>query len=141
MLVSGVAAEPIPCCVEEGPGSGEYLGYGHSSSRRRGDGTEGRSADPQQGRSRGQCRPGRRAKTPSIPSDPEKAPGVGETGGVGQSSEERWDNTTRSEPKTCGPWWLWLESEAEGPEKTTRAVAGGPKRDEGSIKLTAKWGM
>jgi hypothetical protein len=91
-----------------------------SSSRRRGDGTYGRSTDPKQGRSRGQPRAGCGAKTRGITSDPGKAAGVSETGGSGRSSEEERDNITRSEPRTRGPWWLQRKPEAGWSEKPTR---------------------
>ena len=122
-----------PSCSQQWPGVPRF------SSRRRGDGTHRRSGDPKQGRSRRQPRPGRRAKTCSITSVPGKAAGVGETGGSGRSSEEERDNITRWEPRTRGPWWSQRRPEAGWSEKPTR-TAGGPRNDEGAIKLGGLWG-
>jgi hypothetical protein len=112
--------EPTPCSVEEGLGERGKTGVPRPSSRRRGDGTHRRSGDPKQGRSRRQPRSGRRAKTRRITSAPGKAVGVGETGGSGRSSEEEWDNITRSEPRTRGPGWSSRRPEAGWSEKSTR---------------------
>jgi hypothetical protein len=118
--VLGEVEEPTPCSVEEGLGERGKTGAPRPSSRRRGDGTQRRSGDPKQGRSRRQPRPGRRAKTHCITSAPGKAVGVSETGGSGRSSQEEWDNTTRSEPRTRGPWWSQRRPEAGWSDKPTR---------------------
>ena len=96
------------------------LGCRCFSSRRRDDGTQGRSVDSKWGRSRGQPRLGRRAKTCRITSDPGKSAGVGETGGSGRSSEEGRDNITRPEPRTRGLRWLFIKPEAGGVDNTHR---------------------
>ena len=134
----GTTEEPTPCSVEEGQGQRGETGGPRSSSRRRGDGTCGRSTNPKQGRSRGQPRAGCRAKTRGITSEPGKAAGVSETGGSGRSSKEERDNTTRSEPRTRGLWWSPRRPEAGWSENPTRR-AGGPKSDEGTIKLGGRW--
>jgi hypothetical protein len=102
------------------PWGARETGVPRPSSRRRGGGTQRRSGDPKQGRSRRQPRPGRRAKTRRITSAPGKAVGVSETGGSGRSSAEEGDNTTRSEPRTRGPWWSQRRPEAGWSEKPTR---------------------
>src|SRR6266446_1941831 len=86
----------------------------------------------QQGRSRGQPRPGRRAQTYRRTSAPGKSVGVVETGGSGRRSDERRDNTTLLEPRTRGPRWSsqrpeagWLIMPADGQEGryTTKALS------------------
>ena len=63
--MSGLLEEPTHLGNEEGDRSRDASGIGTCfSSRRRGDGTRGRSADPTWGRSRRQPRPGRRARPP-----------------------------------------------------------------------------
>ena len=91
------------------------------SSRRRGDGTSGRSTDLKQGRSPWQPRPGRRAKTSGITSSPGKAGGARESRGSGHSSAEGRDNITHPEPRTCGPRWSHAKPEAGWEDKTARA--------------------
>src|SRR5215471_11526622 len=91
-----------------------YLGCLCSSSRRRGDGTEGRSVVAKQGRSRRQPRPGRRAQTRGITSAPGKSVGVVETGGSGRRSVEGRDNTTLLEQRTRGLRWSCRAPEAGG---------------------------
>ena len=94
------------------------MGGHRFSSRRRDDGTWGRSTDPKWGRSRGQPRPGRRAKTRGITSHTGKSAGVVETGGSGRTSEDEWDNRTHSEQRTRGLRWLFTEPEAGGVDNT-----------------------
>src|SRR4030095_11514027 len=61
----GIVGEPTHSFDEEGDGSRDSSGiWTCFSSRRRGDGTCGRSTDPKQGRSRSQPRPSRRARPP-----------------------------------------------------------------------------
>jgi hypothetical protein len=117
-------------------GRRDPLGYGLSSSRRKGDGTQRRSTDLKQGRSRRQPRPGRRAKTCGITSGPGKAAGANETGGSGRSSEEERDNTTRSEPRTRGPGW----SPRGGPR--LGGLRNPPEGQEGqrATKALSNWG-
>ncbi len=63
--MSGLLEEPTHLGNEEGHGSRDSSGiWTCFSSRRRGDGTRRRRADPKQGRSRPQPRPGRRARPP-----------------------------------------------------------------------------
>jgi hypothetical protein len=63
--MSGLLEEPTHLGNEEGDRSRDASGIGTCfSSRRRGDGTRGRSADPKWGRSRRQPRPDRRARPP-----------------------------------------------------------------------------
>ena len=125
-------ADALFCCGKP-QGAGRQLGYPRSSSRRRGDGTPGRSVDSKQGRSRRQPRPGRRAQTYGITSAPGKSVGVGETGGSGRSSKDGRDNRTLLEPRTRGlRWWShcpeadWLIIPAdrqEGTQGTTKALS------------------
>ena len=136
---SGHEEEPTPCFVEEGPGQRGQTGVLRASSRRRGDGTQRRSTDPKQGRSRRQPRPGRRARTCGITSGPGKAAGVDETGGSGRSSEERRNSIPLQERRTRGPWWS-RRTPGPGWEDQTTAKAGRPYRDEERIKLWARWG-
>ncbi len=90
------------------------MGCRHLSFRRRDDGTQGGSVDPKWGRSREQPRPGRRAKTQRITSEPGKSVGVVETGGSGRSSDDERDNITLSEQRTRGLGWSFIEPEAGG---------------------------
>ena len=124
-------ADALFCCGKP-LGVGRQLGYPRSSSRRRGDGTQGRSVDLKQGRSRRQPRPGRRAQTCGITSAPGKSVGVVETGGSGRSSEDGRDNRTLLEPRTRGLRWSsdcpeagWLIMPADGQEGryTTKALS------------------
>jgi hypothetical protein len=125
-------ADALFCCGKP-LGAVKCLGYRRSSSRRRGDGTEGRSVDPKQGRSRRQPRPGRRAQTCGITSGPGKSVGGVETGGSGRSSEDGRDNRTLPEPRPRGLRWSshrpeadWLIMPADGPEgtrATTKALS------------------
>ena len=125
-------ADALFCCGKP-LGAETYLGCLRSSSRRRGDGTEGRSVDPKQGRSRRQPRPGRRAQTRGITSEPGKSVGVVETGGSGRSSNDGGDNRTLLEPRTRGLRWSshrpeadWLIMPADGQEgtrATTKALS------------------
>ena len=86
----------------------------HTSSRRRGGGTYGRSVVLKQGRSRGQPRSGRRAQTRGITRHPGKSAGVVETGGSGRRSVEGRDNTTLLEQRTRGLRWSCRAPEAGG---------------------------
>lgn len=125
-------ADALLCCGKP-QGAGRQLGYPRSSSRRRGDSTQGRSVDSKQGRSRRQPRPGRRAQTCGRTSAPGKSVGVVETGGSGRSSEDGRDNRTLLEPRTRGlRWWAhcpaadWLIIPAdrqEGTHGTTKALS------------------
>ena len=125
-------ADALFCCGKP-LGAGMYLGCLWSSSRRRGDGTQGRSVVAKQGRSRRQARPGRRAQTCGITSAPGKSVGVVETGGSGRSSEDGRDNKTLLEPRPRGLRWLshWPEADwliipadkQEGTQGTTKALA------------------
>ena len=92
----------------------------HTSSRRRGGGTYGRSVVIKQGRSRGQPRPGRRAQTRSITSNAGKSAGVVETGGSGRRSVEGRDNITLLEQRTRGLRWSFRVPEAGGVDNTHR---------------------
>lgn len=132
-------ADALFCCGKP-LGAGTYLGCRCSSSRRRGDGTEGRSVDLKQGRSRRQPRPGRRAETRGITSAPGKSVGVVETGGSGRSSNDGGDNRTLLEPRTRGLRWSscrpeadWLimpADEQEGTRATTKTLSN-REREEG----------
>jgi hypothetical protein len=125
-------ADALLCCGKP-LGAGRQLGYPRSSSRRRGDGTQGRSVDAKQGRSRRQPRPGRRAQTCGITRVPGKSVGVVETGGSGCSSEDGRDNRTLLEPRPRGLRWLsyWPEADwliipadkQEGAQGTTKALS------------------
>lgn len=120
-LVLGSMEEPTRCYSGEGPGGEEGPEIcTHTSSRRRGGGTYGRSVVTKQGRSRGQPRPGRRAKTRSITSHAGKSAGVVETGGSGRRSDEGRDNTTLLEQRTRGLRWLLRAPEAGGVDNTHR---------------------
>ena len=112
-------ADALFCCGKP-LGAGRQLGYLRSSSRRRGDGTQGRSVDPKQGRSRRQPRAGCRAQTRGITSAPGKSVGVVETGGSGRRSEDGRDNRTLLERRTRGLRWLFREPEAGGVDHTHR---------------------
>src|SRR4029450_5609633 len=92
----------------------------HTSSRRRGGGTYGRSVVTKQGRSRGQPRPGRRAKTRGITRQSGKSTGVVETGGSGRRSVEGRDNITLPEQRTRGLRWSSRAPEAGGVDNTHR---------------------
>jgi hypothetical protein len=100
-------------------------------------GTQGRSAETKQGRSRGQPRLGRRAKTQRITSDPGKSVGVLETGGSGRRSDEEWDNRTHLGQRTRGLRGSFNQPEAGGVDNT-HPKAGGHEDDEGSIKPIGK---
>ena len=125
-------ADALFCCGKP-QGAGRPLGYPRSSSRRRGDGTQGRSVDLKQGRSRRQPRLGRRAQTCGRTSAPGKSVGVVETGGSGRRSEEGRDNRTLLEPRPRGlRWWsYWPEADRlirpadkqEGTQGTTKALS------------------
>src|SRR5271167_3836553 len=105
--MSGVVEEPTHYMDEEGQGSRDSSGiWTCFSSRRRGDGTRRRSADPKQGRSRQQPGPGRRAKASCITNALGNSGGAGETGGSGRSSEDERDMTTLSERRARGSRWL-----------------------------------
>ncbi len=105
-----------------------------SSSRRMGSGTHGRTTDPKQGRSRGQPKSGRRAKTCRITRDPGKSAGVFETGGSGCSSVDARDNTTLAEQRTRGSRRLLERPEAWSADNADRRTAGRHEGDEGDIK-------
>ena len=105
--MSGLLEEPTHLGNEEGDRSRDASGIGTCfSSRRRGDGTRGRSADPKWGRSRRQPRPGRRARPPCITNVLGKSGGAAETGGSGRSSVEGRDNITLLERRARGSRWL-----------------------------------
>ena len=101
-------------------------------------GTQGRSAETKQGRSRGQPRLGRRAKTQRITSDPGKSVGVLETGGAGRRSEDEWDNRTHLEQRTRGLRGSLQEPAAGGVDNTHRE-ASRLQDDEGSLKPAVAW--
>ena len=105
--------------VRKTTGSGKLLGSRRPSSRRRGDGTPGRSVDPQQGRSRGQPRPGRRAQTYRRTRVPGKSTGAIEIGGSGRRSDDGRDNSILQERRTRGPRWSWQPPEAGCADKAT----------------------
>jgi hypothetical protein len=123
----GTLEEPTHCFVEEGDGGRDSAGiWTCPSSRRRGDGTRGRNADPKQGRSRRQPRPCRRAKAFCITNVLGKSGGAGETGGSGRSSGDERDMTTLSERRARGSRWLlewpeagWLTMPAEDAGRRT----------------------
>jgi hypothetical protein len=122
----GTLEEPTHCFVEEGDGSRDSSGiWTCFSSRRRGDGTRGRSADPKQGRSRRQPRPGRRAEASCITNVLGKSGGAGETDGSGRSSEDERDTITLSEQRARGSRWSpqWPEAGLdENASRTRRRV-------------------
>ena len=95
------------------------------SSRRRGDGTCGRSADPKQGRSRRQPRPDRRAKAACITNELGKSGGAGETGGSGRSSGDEGDMITLSEQRARGPRWLLERARGGLVENASRVTQEG----------------
>ncbi len=105
----------------------------HLSCRRMERGTYGRSAAANQGRSRRQPRPGRRAKTRCITRDPGKSARVFETGGSGCSSDDGRDNITLPEQRPRGPRWPFEWPEAESADNAGR-MAGGHETGEGRVK-------
>jgi hypothetical protein len=132
----GVVEEPTHFRSEEGHGSRGSRGYGPCfSSRRRGDGTRGRSADPKQGRCRPRPRPSRRARTPCITNELGKSGGAVETGGSGRSSVDGGDNITSSERRARGSRWSLLSEPEAGwvPERASR-IRRRDISDEGHVK-------
>ena len=116
----GVLEEPTRSSLGEGLRGWGRLGMcTQPSSRRRGDGTYGRIADPKQGRSWRQPRPGRRARTCCISRDPAKSARVSKTGGSGSSSDDARDNITPVEQSSRGRRWSF-----EGPEAWSADNAG-----------------
>ena len=122
----GIVGEPTHSFDEEGDGSRDSSGiWTCFSSRRRGDGTCGRSTDPKQGRSRRQPRPDRRAKAACITKDLGKSGGAGETGGSGRSSGDEGDTITLSEQRARGPRWLLERARGGLVENASRVTQEG----------------
>jgi hypothetical protein len=111
------------------------------SSRRRGDGTCGRSADPKQGRSRRQPRPDRRAKATCITNELGKSGGAGETGGSGRSSGDEGDTITLSEQRARGPRWLLERARGGLVENASRVTQGGALATKTTSNRDATEGM
>lgn len=103
-------------------------------SRRLEDGTYGRITVPKQGRSWGQPRLGRRAKTRCIISDPGKSAGVSKTGGSGRRSKDGRDNITLPEQRPRGRRWSLEWPEAWSADNAGPCMAGRQQGGEGDVK-------